>query len=440
MPPLPENNYHVAPTDELTAALWNAVLASVAGRLAAREALEASFEGLIAGGTQAALDLIQENVAPQIEVAQQTLTDLQAQLDAFIGEGNAPNALKLGDQLPAYYLALANATGMLAYNKVTGIDAAIGTAVAALVNSSPAALDTLKELSDAIGGDASFATTMTAALADRRRLPKLARTITAASSAGDRTLGVGDIGKLVIFSGTSDFTVTFSPAATLLTGWSVLFRSEGKCIVTLDPNGSETIDGQTTARALYHQSGELVCDGSNFYSIGRQNRLLLDSQTFSGVALVDFTSIAPGYRRYTFEAKSLITAAGAVNVNARFSVDNGANYRATSGDYFQHHAYADGANYTNAFYNTATAIQFLIGNAQASFANNFTLKLVNLQDALVRHQYDYVSQGSFSNGGVFSTANGRGELSAPSTSPINAMRFLTSTSTMSGEIALYGEA
>lgn len=41
----------------------------------------------------------------------------------------------------------------------------IAAAVAALVNSSPAALDTLKELADALGDDANFAATMTNALA-----------------------------------------------------------------------------------------------------------------------------------------------------------------------------------------------------------------------------------------------------------------------------------
>ena len=48
-------------------------------------------------------------------------------------------------------------------------NSAINAAVTALVNSSPAALDTLKELSDALGGDASFAATMTTALGNRVR-------------------------------------------------------------------------------------------------------------------------------------------------------------------------------------------------------------------------------------------------------------------------------
>lgn len=46
-----------------------------------------------------------------------------------------------------------------------GIDTAISNAIAALVDSSPAALDTLNELAAALGGDPNFATTITNALA-----------------------------------------------------------------------------------------------------------------------------------------------------------------------------------------------------------------------------------------------------------------------------------
>ena len=43
----------------------------------------------------------------------------------------------------------------------------VAAAVAALINSAPSALDTLKELADAMGDDANFAATMTTALADK---------------------------------------------------------------------------------------------------------------------------------------------------------------------------------------------------------------------------------------------------------------------------------
>lgn len=167
--PGPDNNYQVSPTLTFSRARWNAVMASIAARLKAREVLEASFEALIGQGTQAALDLIGQNVAPQLEDLADHIAALEAQLDEILGSGNAPNALKLGGQLPAFYLALANATGTLPAAKVTGIDTMIAAAVAALVNGSPAVLDTLKEISDALGGDANFAATMAAALANRLR-------------------------------------------------------------------------------------------------------------------------------------------------------------------------------------------------------------------------------------------------------------------------------
>lgn len=60
-----------------------------------------------------------------------------------------------------------NASGNADLRDQLGITAAIDAAVAALVASSPAALDTLNELAAALGNDANFATTMTTALAGK---------------------------------------------------------------------------------------------------------------------------------------------------------------------------------------------------------------------------------------------------------------------------------
>lgn len=59
----------------------------------------------------------------------------------------------------------ANSDTKVASQKAT--KAAIAAAIAGLVNSSPSALDTLKELADALGDDANFAATVTAALAGK---------------------------------------------------------------------------------------------------------------------------------------------------------------------------------------------------------------------------------------------------------------------------------
>lgn len=113
------DNYQLPswPPTRINRELWNAVMGSIGERLIAREALEADFEALIAQGTQASLDYIQATVAPQIATIQASIELAQEQINQIIVDGIAPNAAKLGGQLPAYYATAAS---------VTAANAAIG--------------------------------------------------------------------------------------------------------------------------------------------------------------------------------------------------------------------------------------------------------------------------------------------------------------------------
>ncbi|CUW95119.1 hypothetical protein [Agrobacterium genomosp. 2] len=95
------------PPTKIDRAFLNPILASIDDRLLAREALEASFEAMIAQGIQASLDYIQVNVAPQIANLQHSISLAQDQINEIIIGGSAPNALKFGNQLPAYYATAA---------------------------------------------------------------------------------------------------------------------------------------------------------------------------------------------------------------------------------------------------------------------------------------------------------------------------------------------
>ena len=165
--PGPDNNYQVGPTLTFSRARWNAVMASIAARLKARELLEATFETLIANGTQAALDLISQNVAPQLEDLIEQINALEEQLEDIIGGGTAPNALQLGGRNPSFYLALANATGTLPASKVTGIDTMIAAATDALKDTAPAVLDTFREIAEALGNNPNLASDVMAALSGK---------------------------------------------------------------------------------------------------------------------------------------------------------------------------------------------------------------------------------------------------------------------------------
>jgi len=95
----------------------------------------------------------------------------------------------------------------------------------------------------------------------------LAETRAVAKSAG-YTVAIGDFNQL--FKCSSTFTLAFTAAATLGDGFTFEVQNTGAGVITLDPNSTEQIDGATTVTLSAGQSCRVWCDGSAFFSIGRQ--------------------------------------------------------------------------------------------------------------------------------------------------------------------------
>ncbi|MEG0082235.1 MAG: hypothetical protein RR775_10125 [Massilia sp.] len=90
-------------------------------------------------------------------------------------------------------------------------------------------------------------------------IPREARTSGTAFTQGEK-------GKLIdITSGT--FTQGFSAAAVLGDGWFVWLRNSGAGVVTLDPNGTETIDGVAALTINPGETRLIQCDGLMLRSI-----------------------------------------------------------------------------------------------------------------------------------------------------------------------------
>lgn len=78
--------------------------------------------------------------------------------------------------------------------------------------------------------------------------------------AGADTATAGDKGK-IIAAASGTWTLAFEPAATLGVGWWCYVTNEGSGVITLNPDGAETIDGSATV-ALEAGGTRLVsCDG-----------------------------------------------------------------------------------------------------------------------------------------------------------------------------------
>lgn len=94
----------------------------------------------------------------------------------------------------------------------------------------------------------------------------LAETLVVTRSA-NTALAVGDYGRCVIANGT--WSQTFAAAAALGDGWYVEYRNNGTGVITLDPNGAETIDGVATVQLAPGETCFVVCSGSAFFTLGR---------------------------------------------------------------------------------------------------------------------------------------------------------------------------
>lgn len=199
----------------------------------------------------------------------------------------------------------------------------VQTALAALVNSSPAALDTLNELALALGNDPNFATSMANLLAAKAPLasPALTGTPTtstpATNAAGQQIasldyvrawarkftgVGVGIPGATYTvtaaqvgswFNMTSPgAVVTLPPAGTLADGATFLFRnSAGNNSVSLTSTSNIATDVSSTTLVLEpYEIVELAASGTTYYVVGRgytQGSAPLINKMITGVLTKD---------------------------------------------------------------------------------------------------------------------------------------------------------
>ena len=90
------------------------------------------------------------------------------------------------------------------------------------------------------------------------------------------TVTTGDRGKLLLCSGT--WTLTLPTATTAGAGFMFAARNTGTGTITVDGNGAEQIDGADTLALGSGEPAILVCNGSEWYTVGGSK----DAKTLEG--------------------------------------------------------------------------------------------------------------------------------------------------------------
>lgn len=95
------------------------------------------------------------------------------------------------------------------------------------------------------------------------------------SKSANYTALIGDNNVVLRF--TSAATLSFSAASGLGNGWNCRVRNDSSGWVTLDPNSSETIDGNATASIPPGGGCIVVCDGTGFLSFCHKSATIADA-------------------------------------------------------------------------------------------------------------------------------------------------------------------
>jgi hypothetical protein len=96
-----------------------------------------------------------------------------------------------------------------------------------------------------------------------------APSVTVSSPSVDQTLSApSGIEEAYIYTPTTDINVNLVAAATCGSGFKYQIKNRSTNTITIDPNGSETIDGSTTLNISTQEANlTLITDGSNWFII-----------------------------------------------------------------------------------------------------------------------------------------------------------------------------
>lgn len=209
-----------------------------------------------------------------------------------------------------------------------------------------------------------------------------------AYKSGNYTAVVGDNNGTLFFAGTA--TLSLTAAATLGLHWHVtVYADTGD--VTIDPAGSEVIDGFTSIVIPAGSTREIICTGSSFVSTASFRTRTAANRFAGGWEFVAFDTINSAvawsrgdlgvYRFLMIEAN--IANASDSSILFRYSLNNGTSYDAGT-----NYGYANSTRSAgpNTFFGSGSANGAVITGSSATFAQ-FQTFIANFNSASAANAY-----------------------------------------------------
>jgi hypothetical protein len=240
------------------------------------------------------------------------------------------------------------------------------------------------------------------------------------------TVIASDLGKIInCTSGT--FTVSLTAAATLGSGFNCWIWNTGSGAITVDPNGSETIDGVSTLVLRQGEGFQIVCDGTNWQT-GDKKTMRGYAENFSagavrptasgGLAIALGNGTAAGISSFaTYACNATGNATTAIGLHSGFGGSQavtGAGAMALGGSYASGtDSFAAATGNNTSAYGTTGSNSVAVGNlnkASSSFAAAVggTTNVASAVAAAVLGGSSNTASGSYAYvlGGSANTANG----------------------------------
>jgi len=204
---------------------------------------------------------------------------------------------------------------------------------------------------------------------------------TVATKTAGYTVGVGDLGMMFVATGSTSWTLALPAVASVGNGFFISLRNAGTGLITIDPNGTQTVNGATTLVAYHNDCVELVCDGTAWHALFQSPVSIVAEGVTANTATFITMPLPTEFERFELSLDNFASVSTAA-IFARFSTDGGATYYSGAGAYAWCQGYfstATAGQYHNGSSGVigATGIELGAGNitAQAGIMTNFTIRI-----------------------------------------------------------------